>query len=207
MKDILSISVFEKTQENISIFKNTNSLINGSRYLMSIRPDDIMLKIYGVNEITSWNIISSLNLLFSIKDVIIKDLEEHKLLMEWKKSEWKKKIEEDELLKVLREVRNHNIHIEVWDNTVKNYRGKIGSKALDNLKEVDLGDNVFFKPIDFSNMEKLKNVKIHGAINSQDIEWFNIQSSMYSASDLICEARERYAYYISKFINEEIQNK
>lgn len=67
MKDILGISVFEKTQKNISIFKNTNRLINGSRYLMSIKPDDIMLKIYGVNETNSWSIISSLNLLFSIK--------------------------------------------------------------------------------------------------------------------------------------------
>ena len=207
MKDILSISVFEKTQKNISIFKNTNSLINGSRYLMSIKPDNIMLKIYGVNEINSWSIISSLNLLFSIKDVIIKDLEEHKLLMEWKKSEWKKKVEEDELLKVLREIRNHNIHVEVWNNPVKNYRGKIGNKTLDNFKEVDLGDHVFFKHIDFSNMKKLKNVKKYGAINSQDIEWFNMQSSIFSASDLICEARERYAYYISEFINEEIQNK
>lgn len=127
--------------------------------------------------------------------------------MEWNKSEWKKKVEEDELLKVLREIRNHNIHIEVWNNPVKNYRGRIGNKALDNFKEVDLGDNVFFKPIDFSDMKKLKNVKRYGSINSEHIEWFNMQSSMYSASDLICEARERYAYYICEFINEEIQNK
>ena len=56
-------------------------------------------------------------------------------------------------------------------------------------------------------MKKLRNIEKYGAINSQDIEWFNRQSSMYSAGGLICEARERYAYYISEFINEEIQNK
>lgn len=205
MEDILKVSIFEKTYKNICIFKNVNSLINGSRYIMGIKPDDIGLRMYGVNEINSWIIISSLNLLFSIKDVIKKDLNEHHLLREWEKSKWKKKIEkEDVLLRVLREVRNHNIHIQVWKNQIKNYQGMIGNDKVSNLKIVHMGEQVFFKCIDFSNMKELRNVK-KGTINLEDIEWFNKQSSMYPAFALICEARERYAKYISSFISENIK--
>lgn len=207
MEDILSISIIEKIPQNIYIFKNTSSLINGSRYLMNMETDEIMQKIYGENEINSWNIISSLNLLFSIKDVIYIDIEDNNLSKEkWENSKWKIKVEEDVLLKILREIRNHNIHIEVWSNPIKNQKGYIGNKSLNNWEKIDLGNQVFFEKIDFSKMQKLKNVKRYKSIKAEDIEWFNRQSTMYSASDLISEARKRYSNYISEFINEEIIN-
>lgn len=195
MEDIKKISTFEKIPEEIKVFKNVYKLLDGSKYMIEIKDDN-------KEDVNEWKVISSLNLLFSIREIILQDLENYALISEWKNSKWSANINNNALVKILREIRNYNIHIELIKNKSKDQYVTIQSKGGKTTFEGIIENQIFFNQIDIKTLSKLRNVKKYNNISIEELEWFNKQSKYWSVSDLCQVAREVYYENIVRFIKE-----
>ncbi|MGL6186070.1 MAG: hypothetical protein ACRC1T_11895 [Clostridium chrysemydis] len=193
MEDILSIKTIENIPIEIRCLKNTTSLLEGSRYMLNIKDT-------GEEHLAEWKVFSALSLLFSIKEVIIKDFKKYKMQNQWIKSIWNDNINKDSLIKILREIRNYNIHIELTKHDIKNQHIQLGTG--NNKITGILEKEIFFNEINMENLSQLNNVRRYKNISHEEIKWFNQQSSIWSVANLFQVAREVFYKNILGFIKE-----
>jgi hypothetical protein len=138
----------------------------------------------------------------SVDDPLHRDLIDLGVGDQWVSSPEREALSSDPLLAVLFELRNYEVHVEFRPSEVKKFQAQFGSERQGNSEKnfVDR-DAIFIAPIDFISLSKLRNVKSGRSKITEDmVDWFNRQARTWPASYLIGVARERYAKYISKYL-------
>jgi hypothetical protein len=146
----------------------------------------------------SW---ASIAALISIGEVLEIDFEDLGYTSQWKSSKEYSEIKENEILLVLKELRNYEIHID-FQERVPHF--KIESSLV---KEHIDHDSFFFSPIDWNQISKLKNIRTgRSKLTKEIIEKFNENyAKRYSVETIISSMMDWYAEKIYIFL-ERMKN-
>lgn len=142
---------------------------------------------------TSWGAVSSL---ISIPEVIPYDMEAIGRLDEWERSAEKQAISSHRNFRVLKEIRNYEMHMD--------YTPRLSHLYADesSLKEKIGHDDVFFSALDWDELQKLRNVaRRNPTITRTEVEDFNIYTTQYSVRGIIERELERIADHIVAFLD------
>lgn len=146
----------------------------------------------------SW---ASIAALISIQEVLEIDLEDIGYDREWKVSKEYKEIKENEILNVLKELRNYEVHID--------FQERIAHTDIDrnDVSEHIDHDSFFFSPIDWNQIAKLKNIRSgRSRITQEIVNHFNDQyAKKYSVETIIVSMMDWHAEKISAFL-ERMKN-
>lgn len=146
----------------------------------------------------SWASIAALT---SIGEVLEIDFEDLGYASHWKTSKEYAEIKGNEILLVLKELRNYEIHID--------FQERIPHLEIESslVKEYIDHDSFFFSPIDWIQLSKLKNIRTgKSKLTKEIIENFNENYAKgYSVQTIIFSMMDWYAERIHVFL-ERMQN-
>lgn len=141
----------------------------------------------------SW---ASISALISVKEVLEIDLENLGFVEKWKNSEEFAKIRSNEVLLMLKELRNYEIHIE--------FEKRISHTEIDkgNVGEYIDHDSFFFSPIEWSRISRLRNIRSgRSHLTEEIVTRFNEQyARKYSVEAIILSTMDWYAINIHSFL-------
>lgn len=141
----------------------------------------------------SW---ASIAALISIGEVLEIDFEDLGYASQWKISEECLEIKENEILLVLKELRNYEIHIE--------FQERVPHLEIESslVKEHVDHDSFFFYPIDWDQISKLKNIRTgRSKLTKEIVEDFNENYAKgYSVQTIIFSMMDWHAERIHVFL-------
>ena len=205
--DIEKIYLVEELPAEIERLSRTAERLAASRFFAGHTPFE-----WGMVEVDSqrklqtksWLVWASIVALpaAAINDPLYRDLESLGLADKWVDSEERRNLYADPLLAVLFELRNYEVHFEIRTGVWKNFRPSLGYDTRPDAEpqEKDLGDRIYFSPIDYPSLSELRNIQMRKSkVTIEMVDWFNRQATTWPAAHLIGAARERYSAYVTKF--------
>lgn len=145
---------------------------------------------------------AAIHFIGTIKDMVKQDLLDLNIFNEWNISKEQKLVTEDPLLKVLRVIRNYDVHYrtleyELFDGMMYHIVGENIAQTEDN--------SLFFEEFTWEEYEKMRPKKKE--LTPEHLEWFNNQTRYWSVKYICYEAINRYCKYINSFITSMVTEK
>ena len=137
---------------------------------------------------------AAIHLIGSLKDMLEQDLIEVGHYEKWSGSIVQKNMIDDPLLKVLRNIRNYDVHYKTLDYGMQN--GMMYYIEGEDIAHTE-DNSLFFDEFTWEEYSSWRPKKKD--LTPDHIEWFNNQTGSWSVKYICYEAINRYCWYINSF--------
>jgi hypothetical protein len=139
---------------------------------------------------------AAIQLIGSFKNMLEQDFIEIGLFEKWGGSNAQKNMVDDPLLKVFRNIRNHDVHYKSLDYGMRN--GMMYSIEGEDIAHTE-DNSLFFDDFTWEEYSIWRPKKKD--LTPDHIEWFNNQARYWSIKYICYEVINRYCHYVGMFLN------